>query len=126
MTNIKKSIAISVLLLFCGMIMLTGCGGSGYTRISGVYVLSESGTSYLVYSPEEDSETLVKLLPVDETVDFEGIVTGDLMEVKIVLIEENDGESITEVFDWQRKAESYSKISDTVLERIKELENTKK
>lgn len=99
---------------------LTGCGGSGYTHLTGQYVSITSDCNYFILDTEDGTEEIIRLyLAPDTDVDFSELTTGDIVEVAIVLIQ-NDGILLyTEVFDYTKKADGEEKdIKRDVLNEI--------
>lgn len=112
----------AILGLIISALILTSCGGSGYSRLSGRYVLSESGQSYLVYNTEDEANCIVKITGADDNIDFDDLSTGDSIEIKIVIIESNGNLSTTEVFDYKKTSENQTNISLDILEKIQAAE----
>lgn len=120
--DFKKSFLMLLLLLPIAF-SLASCGGSGYTHITGQYVSVFPDYNYIISSSEDGSVQIIRLyIASDIEMDFSDLTTGDIIDIKIVLIQSDDIVSFTEVFDYSKKADGTAEdIDSDILNKIYQL-----
>lgn len=120
--DFKKSFLMLLLLLSIAF-SLASCGGSGYTHITGQYVSVFPDYNYIISSSEDGSVQIIRLyIASDIEMDFSDLTTGDMIDIKIVLIQSDDIVSFTEVFDYSKKADGTAEdIDSDILNKIYQL-----
>lgn len=120
--DFKKSFLMLLLLLSIAF-SLASCGGSGYTHITGQYVSVFPDYNYIVSSSEDGSTQIIRLYIASNTeIDFSDLTTGDIIDIKIVLIQRDDTVCFTEVFDYSKEADGAAKdINSDILNKIYQL-----
>lgn len=102
----KQSTFWAVLALLF-ILPLAGCGGSGYTTLTGQYVRTDSGQNVLIQTREDTGEAAFVFMEARTEPEMEGsfddFETGDTIQIKVVLVNYDDTPNRTEVFSCQRQ-----------------------
>lgn len=105
------------------VLSLTSCGGSGYSHITGRYVTVSPDCNYIISDFEDGSENIIRLyIAPDTDLDFSELTTGDMIDIKIVLIQNDSTLRYTEVFDYTKEIDgSEEDIDSDTLNEIYQL-----
>lgn len=112
--KMKKAIGTKlVLLVLCIFLLLSACGETtGYTTLSGTYIETESGKDVMLITQSGDDK-FVFMYPKEDEGIFDELRTGDIIQIQIVLVQENDAYCTTEVFECTRLRQgSMGELSD--------------
>ena len=120
----KYCLILSILL--SAILSLTSCGGSGYTHISGQFVSTAPDCNYIISTFDDGSENIIQLYAAEDTdIDFSDLTTGDIIDIKIVLIQDGKAISYTEVFDYTKEKDGAEEdIDSDLLSQIYQLNSS--
>lgn len=101
--KMKKAIGTKItLFVLCIFLLLSACGETtGYTTLSGTYIETESGQDVMLITQSGDDK-FVFMYPKEDEGIFDELRTGDIIQIQIVLVQENDAYCTTEVFECSR------------------------
>ena len=115
--NTIKRLGIFAVLILIG-VLCAGCDETGYTTLRGIYVESALGDDVIVLDADHTAEYVFLNDKSQDMKLFDGLDTGDQIEIKLVLVEEMDGVSWTDVFACRKVGTSSQALEETHLEAI--------
>ncbi len=120
----KRRIFLGVLTLLAAL-LLAGCGKSGATTLTGQYVRTDSGQDVLIQMREDTGEAAFLFLTAraDMAGSFDDFETGDIVEIKVVLVNYDDTPNHPEVLSCARKEQGAAdEVSAEYLAAIQKLD----
>ena len=112
--------------VICCLLMITGLfactNKTGYTTLDGLYYKSETDHHFLIHETNDGDTQYILLNPAPSSnITFSDLKNGDKIKIKIVIIEEANGISLTNVFEYSKHGNLSNEISAEMITVIDNL-----